>query len=110
MKIYLLGMNERGRQTMRMFLDRHLRDDCQATGMAQEAQAVLVDIDSYRSEKALQQHMKQFPQQRVIALSIAPEKYSDTDWLLVRKPDEALGLKNALQQLQKQFFTSAPAA
>ena len=63
LKVYLLGMSERGQKTMQLFFDRHLADCCKIATAAQETQVVIVDSDGYPVEEALQRHLAEFPGQ-----------------------------------------------
>ncbi|MBP7303063.1 MAG: hypothetical protein KA972_07775, partial [Brachymonas sp.] len=110
LKLYLLGMNDRGRETMRMFLERHLSKYCQPVAMPDKADAVIFDADGYQAKEALGQHLLKFPQQQVIVLTVTPEEHEQQSKRIVRKPLDSAAFAEVLHELQQQLFTPAPAA
>ena len=108
-KIYTLGMSERGRQTMRMFFDRHLANRCQIAAAA-DAHAVIIDADGYHAEELLHKHLEEFPKHHVILLTMTPEKHTLKNGVIVRKPIDVSAFSAALRELMGKFFTPpAPA-
>lgn len=107
-KIYTLGMNARGRQTMQMFFDRHLANLCQISQDAAEAHAVIIDIDGYQADELLKKHLLGFPQHQVIMLTMTPERYTPENGITVRKPIDVNAFADALQKLRERFFMSRP--
>lgn len=111
LKIHLLGMSERGEQTMRVFFERNLSDSCKITASAHEAHAVLVDAEGYHAEEALEQHLLQYPKQQLIVLTMTPEQYAQGNRIIVRKPLDTTAFAETLRDLQTQLLTpAAPAA
>ena len=98
-KVYTLGMSERGRQTMRMFFDRHLANLCQIAQDATEAHAVIIDIDGYHADDLLKKHLTEFPKHQVIMLTMTPEKYTPENGIAVRKPIDVTAFAGALRKL-----------
>lgn len=110
-KIYTLGMSERGRQTMRIFFDRHLANLCQIAQDASEADAVIIDVDGYQADELLEKHLAEFPKHQVIMLTMMPEKYTPENGIVIRKPIDVPAFAKALRNLMERFFTPpAPAS
>ena len=102
LKLYILGMNDRGRETMRMFLERHLSKYCQPVAMPDKADAVVFDADGYQAKDALRQHLLKFPQQQVIVLTVSPEEHAQENKLIVRKPLDSAPFSTLAVEVAKQ--------
>lgn len=104
-RIFTLGMSERGRQTMRVFFDRHLANLCQIAQDASDAHAVIIDVDGYQADELLKKHLAEFPKHQVIMLTMTPEKYAPDNGIAVRKPIDVNAFADALRKLMERFFT-----
>lgn len=97
-RIFTLGMSERGRQTMRVFFDRHLANLCQIAQDASDAHAVIIDVDGYQADELLKKHLAEFPKHQVIMLTMTPEKYAPDNGIAVRKPIDVNAFADALRK------------
>lgn len=105
MKICLLEMDERTRQSLALVLS-HRGDDTVVVGDAEAADVAVLDLDHPAAARDFEAIRARCPGLRAIGLSAAPEA-ADTDVPVLRKPVSANRL---LEAIQKLAGVEAPAA
>ncbi|MEJ2393939.1 MAG: hypothetical protein P8Z77_04015 [Candidatus Thiodiazotropha sp.] len=91
--IALLGMNDRDRSRLELFLDHHWSSNCLLVSEKQ-ADLCILDLDSLHGKKILQQQKVTYPHRPLIVLSVHEAEISDVSHL--RKPLSTDRLKSAI--------------
>lgn len=98
LKIYPLGLDERGHQTLRVFFERQLGGSC-LLASEEEAHATLIDGDNYHAKQFLLAHQNSHPERAIILLTLSPEQASIAHGIVVQKPIKASVFAEQLTEL-----------
>ncbi len=114
LSIALLGMNDRDRARLELFLDQHWSSNCLLVS-ERYANVCILDLDGLDGKKLLQQQLELHSDRPLIVLSVRDVDNNDVTYL--RKPVSAALLKKAIndqmialseQAAAEQFLEPAP--
>lgn len=94
-RVFVEGMNERMKNTLRFFFQGPCKNDCILAG-EDSADLGIFDLDGYQGRKQMQAYRDRHPGQPLILLSLHDEKVENA--IHLRKPIKPERLISALQQ------------
>jgi hypothetical protein len=102
--IALLGMNDRDKSRLELFLDHHWSSNCLLVS-EKHADLCILDLDSLHGKKILQQQKTAYPHRPLIVLSVHEADISDVSHL--RKPLSVDQLKSTINGFMKALAQHA---
>ncbi len=105
--ITLLGVNERDRARLELFLDRHWSSNCVLVP-EEYADLCILELDGLGGQKLLQQQQELYPHRPLIVLSIHDIDIDIDGVTLLRKPLSVNLLKSAIDSRMSVFVPHTP--